>query len=211
MATSVISDIMLGAAGIEVLRCCHYIRPLHVSSKLDPSKYGKTFLPITFSNKRITILTLFVPTLIAMTTQLLIPSVDGFRLGIYYLSRFCLIASICAVVKLLTSEPRPNAIYLEEAFTKMNHNFESRQSFFSAHAAAGLFATLFLKTFFVKSFPDLIDNHLIVKGFINFLPILGFYSGYTQWKQNWHHSHDVLIGYAYGIITYYLVFDWKYD
>jgi hypothetical protein len=185
---------------------------LDVTSQLDPSRHAKQYKRHVVSNEVMAFLSIIVPSLIALFSPLIKPDVEGVRITVFFLSRFGLVAMIGQIIKLVTSSPRPNALHLEKDKLFNNSNFESRQSFFSAHSAACVFSSWFVKSFLEKSFPVLLENHSIIKVCVSYiLPILGLYPGYTQWKQNWHHLHDVLFGYAYGFITYLLVFSYKND
>lgn len=198
---------LLAFASLAILGSLRYFKPLDITSKLDEKKHAQTFLPITFSNKRISFLTIFLPAIIVIVTELMFPSPNGMSHAPNYIYRWCLSGILVQVIKLLTSSPRPNAAHLENRDVNKkynNTNYESRQSFFSGHAAAGIMSVLFVKTYLTSKFAIL---HIP----LSFLLPLGFYPGYTQWKQHWHHLHDVMIGFGYGFLSYLILFHWNYN
>jgi len=210
---SISSDLLITSTGVAAVLALRYIKPLDISSKLDRKKHAKPLLPLILSNKMLGLVSLFLPPVILFLVELIVPSTSpsrGLVLAFNYISRWCLTAIPVQTIKLIVSSPRPNAVHLEDHRVNKkynNSNYESRQSFFSGHAAGGLMASLFLKKYLQQKFQL---NH--INSFSLFLlPILGLYPGYTQFKNNWHHLHDVLIGYLYGIICYFIAFVWFYD
>lgn len=207
-------EILLALISLVILQTLRFVQPLDVSSKLDPKRHAKTFLPITFTNRKITALTLFLPPVIVILTQTLMRDSRGMIHAATYISRWCLTGIICQIVKLLASSPRPNAVHLEdENVNKMydNSNFESRQSFFSGHSAAGIMASLFLRKFFQTRLSRNLVDHPLLQVFFFIFPVIGLYPGYTQWRQHWHHLHDVFVGYLYGFTCFITLFADSYN
>ncbi|XP_054152411.1 putative phosphatidate phosphatase [Oppia nitens] len=84
----------------------------------------------------------------------------------------------------------------------MRYKRNVRHSFYSGHASIGLYAGAFL-ILYLRS--KLRPKHnlwkYILKSLYLIIAITSTYPGYTQWKNYWHFSSDVLTGYAIGIVS----------
>lgn len=81
---------------------------------------------------------------------------------------------------------------------------DSRCSFFSGHSMAGGFAAASLVIFVQKKVPN--PSNLFVRALQCAIFTAGFFPAATQYRQNWHHSDDCLIGHLLGTLDAYFVF-----
>jgi hypothetical protein len=207
-----ILDVFFAVTALAMFQSLRYVKPIHTKFELDDKKHAKPFLPLVMKNKTLTFWTLIFPVVIVVFMESMFPRRQGMSHAANFVWRFCLTGVLCQIIKLVVSSPRPNAIHLEDKRFNVlcdNSNFESRQSFFSGHAAAGLCSALFVRSYLENKFPDLKENP-VFSLLVNSLPALGLYPGYTQWKQNWHHLHDVVFGYLYGYLAHRILFVWTY-
>lgn len=213
MDLNMVLDIFFAITTLGMFQALRHIRPIDIESKLDIKRHAHPLLPLMLKNKVITFWTLVVPVVLILVLESLYPQTRGLSHATNFIWRFCLTGVLCQIIKLVVSSPRPNAIHLEDEKVNIycdNSNFESRQSFFSGHAAAGICSALFFKSYLEFKFPQLI-SHPLFNLILTLLPVVGLYPGYTQWKQNWHHLHDVLFGYFYGYFSYEILFIWTYN
>lgn len=190
-----------------------YLRSLHPwvkrgdCSPLDSMVHDKPLRPLIVSEKVMLLnFMLMIPSLVYFIGRWDTASKDYSATTRYF---FGLFFSLCVaqVVKLVTCRPRPNAIALETVAKEgvkpewfmCDPNLESRQSFFSSHAMIGSFCSFFL-VFLIQdvSYPK---RNLPPSVLQLLLILLGLLPGMSQGISYWHHWHDVLVGYAVGIVA----------
>ena len=206
-------EVFFAVTSLWMFHSLRHIKPVDIKSELDTKQHGKPLLPLSFNNKVLTFWTLVVPLIIIALSENIYPQARGLSHATNFVWRFCLTGILCQIMKLVISSPRPNAVNLENdvpninGYIHDNSNFESRQSFFSGHAAAGFMSSLFLKSYLESK----LTSQSTIHSLLYILPLLGMYPGYTQWRQYWHHMHDVLFGYLFGFLGYKIFFVWTYN
>lgn len=83
---------------------------------------------------------------------------------------------------------------------------ESRKSFFSGHAAMGMYAASFVCLWA----NDALAMNVVVVVFQVISLMTGMYPGLTQWRNYWHHWDDVAVGYFLGAVSAFLTYFYVY-
>jgi len=181
-------ELFFAVTALWMFLALRHLKPSDTYTSPDLKRHGKQLRKITFTNKIITFLTLFVPILVIMACETVFPQPRGWHHIPNFVWRFCLTGVLCQIIKLIVSSPRPNAIQLEDSNVNKiydNSNFESRQSFFSGHSAAAICSFLFMKSYLTYKLEYFyVANHatgLLLK----IIPILGLYPGWTQFRAHW--------------------------
>lgn len=125
----------------------------------------------------------------------------------YWIGYHTGIILIC-LLKLMASRARPNAAALEgHPDHSINQSLNSRQSFPSGHAWAGVFAAVFASSYLEDRMTGSLISPIVVRVIQSIIIISGLYPGYTQATRYWHFWSDVFAGYTIGAATSYITYN----